>query len=401
MNSMLGKLKGLGVSTESAPALPVVAPEPVMPVEMDTDSVPMLDASAAEVDTAVSKYDQLEQLAATLESMTQAAGMSDTEYALFNHASNAITDGTPIAASTPALESFGTAAARLNNAQVALESVGDKLKAAADWIKKTVAEFLRMMAEVFQRWASAIEPTIEKMESRDYSVLSQLSKDMQLELELSDTKILSIRDGMNAGDFTVTLKKLEHWVDKFSHEIIPNSRIAVETLIKNSDESEITNEMVSAAIAEAFKTVDFKEEESKLGTLLVTEPLFGSVRLERRDGGYVTIGVDFKNYSGVGAIPAILEKDAENIRDLSIKILKDLKLMSELPDAYRKLFEHVESSFSSSSTPAKRTVVRAVMANAKDTTMAFYRDAIACIKTIDILVVASMKEATKKKGFRQ
>lgn len=142
MNKTITKMKQLGVSFESAPVELPVDTQPVAELpepELTNDELVVI----AEADAAQATHDQLSALATTLESMAAADGMSDTEAALFGHAREAIVAGTPLEAPAPAMESFGTAAARLNNAQVALEDVNSKLKAAGEWIRNALGELVK------------------------------------------------------------------------------------------------------------------------------------------------------------------------------------------------------------------------------------------------------------------
>ena len=347
----------------------------------------------SEADAAQATHDQLSALATTFESMAAADGMSDTEAALFGHAREAIVAGTPLEAPAPAMESFGTAAARLNNAQVALEDVNSKLKAAADWVKKTIKEFLQFLATTFQRWASAIDPTIEKMQSRDYSILDSLTPNLKLELELSDTQFLSIRDAVREGSYLPTLTKIEKWVGVFTEDILPKSNTAVEQLVTRTG-ADIDDAAIKEAISAAYRSVEFQEENTPSGPVLVSKPLFGGFRFERRNDGYVKFAYDLGNYGNSGSLPVVTSREAEEIRNLSVKILQDLKVMTEVGDWFKRTFESVEDRLPAET---QKTVVRAVMSNARDVAMKFYREVLACVKTIDQLVVSSMKEAAERK----
>lgn len=402
MNKTITKMKQLGVSFESAPVELPVDTQPVAELpepELTNDELVVI----AEADAAQATHDQLSALATTLESMAAADGMSDTEAALFSHAREAIVAGTPLEAPAPAMESFGTAAARLNNAQVALEDVNSKLKAAADWVKKTIKEFLQMLSTAFKRWADAIGPTAEKIEKRDLSLLESVPRSIELALELSDTNIMSVAEGIQTGDYVSAINKISHWADLFMEKIIPDSKFEVMKLLKNKDLGDVTNETIIEALNSAYSAVKFSEVAGDDGAIMVSEPLFSAFRLQRKAGGYTQLEFDLSSYKnpGFGKIPSVTKDQAEKIRNASVDVLHKLQLMSELPNSYAELFNQVQEQLGSESIPLHRTIIRGIMANASDVTMKFYREALKCIKTTDSIVVATMKEAAEQKGTGQ
>ena len=245
MNSMLGKLSGLGVSIESQPPMPVDTPAPEMPVDMDTESLSMVDAAADELSTAVTKHDQLQALATTLESMVVGDGMSDTEYSLFNHASQAITTGTPLDAPVPALESFGTAAARLNNAQVALESVGDKVKAAGEWVSKTISKILKAAADAIVGLLDHLNTAMKSTASKKYP--EGLSAGDKVVVSSRYWRIFFISKNVAKSkgfqSIELSIAGLHSYTEMLSNELLPlyhEMYTRLKTTIKHADDAQAT-----------------------------------------------------------------------------------------------------------------------------------------------------------------
>lgn len=160
MNKMKSFRRLIG-SVENAVAQPEVVTQ-LSPEEQINQAIDLqnaehqLDATSVEFDRAIDTEAQLTDLATSLESFAQTNGMTPSEYGLTQQALRAITRGTPINAAGPALESFDTAAMRLNNAQVALESVNEKLTAAAQWIKKVLGALAKALIEGIAKTIAAL-----------------------------------------------------------------------------------------------------------------------------------------------------------------------------------------------------------------------------------------------------
>lgn len=162
--ALQNKLRNIGVALESAEVVPeVIADEPIG--EMQVDPTQEEQNLVVETAAACNTHDQLSALAATLESMATTDGMSDMEAQLFGHARQAIIADTPLDTPVPALESFNTASARLNNAQVALEDVGSKLKEAYEWLSKKVKELIEYLTKKMKEFAEGTARTIAKLKA--------------------------------------------------------------------------------------------------------------------------------------------------------------------------------------------------------------------------------------------
>lgn len=394
-NPFLKRLDRLGASIESASPTSIDQTTPEQ-IELPSEEHSFeLDQYAATMEHATGVHERLSSLATTLESMVQTNGMSDTEYALFNHAVDGICADTPIDTAVPSMESFAHASDRLRNASVALESVGDKLKHAGEWIKKTVAEFLRKLAQVLQNWVQSIDPTIKKIESRDLSILSRLPRDVALEVELSDTNILRLNHDLRTGDYTTTLKKMQRWINVFTDHIAPNSLYAVDKLLESTDPDSITSDTVKDAISEAYREVKFHKKDDH-GTE-VSEELFGSLVLERQAGGYMRVETDLSQFRSPGRIVAVDVNQAEQIQELSVDILRSLKVMTNVMETHRDTFDKVSRTFRNSpNNKLADTIIRAIMSNTNDVILRIYRESLIIIRTLDGLVVSSLTMASQQ-----
>lgn len=264
MKDMITRMGALGVGLESdlAPMQSDIEVPAVVPEEPELDMAPVVS-----MEQAFGVYDRLSRLAATLESMAQTDGMSDTEFALFNHAVGCIVGDAPIDTAVPSMESFSTASARIRNAQVAVESVGDKLKATGEWVTKKMKEFIEWLKGFFNKMTNKVERIEETIATIDFSPLGTMSTlDMPLS-SIPGIEKVSLHDEIpdRISDITDQLSKWNNQMLKVTDEADDQYMSLIGTKTASKLNNVVINELQSAPFKHIPTNSELQESAEIIG----------------------------------------------------------------------------------------------------------------------------------------
>lgn len=269
---------------------------------------------AEDIQTVFSAQDQLGQIATGLEAFANGRGISEMEYRMTQHAVRGAVRGLGFSTTRVSVEAFDTSSNRVTTANVALEDVKSKLKAAGEWVKEMVSAFIEMVkqyaAKLFtaagqlKTKATALKARAEKTDGRQNGKITLTAKAAG-DLSLGKSFV---------GDLVGASGRLVALVEAEVEKLVPAQTAAIERVKAALKEDGVIADSLGPIIDayQALPGTNWHQE----GDLLVTDELVGGYAYSLNpESGAVSLTRTFDVLEEDTEVPALDDAKVKTVCD--------------------------------------------------------------------------------------